>query len=197
MIVEIVIVLLVVAVITVGIVLIVNTSEKIEKKKADQLKLQQEEKDKADYEVSLQQSGFRIAKSLHFNKNHFTIDIEKKLINIASHNLNRTFEYKDLVSFEMVEDGNVIANSTNAAVVGGLLFGVTGAVVGSTMRKQTNICTNMQLRISINDILNPSVAVILITDPGAIKNGVMYTQAFNFAKEICETLAVIKKQAKE
>ncbi len=158
--------------------------------------LVEEQKEISRHELLLAKDGFKPSKALHFDKIHFAVDATSKLINITVENNSRTFAFDDLVSCEMLEDGEVVkSSSTGNSVAGAMLFGVAGAVVGSTMSRSTNICSKMQVYISVNDIINPQLIITLISGAGAIKNGIMYTKAFNFAKEVCSTLAVIQKQS--
>jgi len=187
--------IIVAAAIAIPLVLI-SRSDKNKKKRQEEQKASERQREISNYELLLARSGFKLSKALHFEKHHFAIDTNANMLNITSNQTSRSFAYKDLVSFEMIEDGQLLTSSgTDKAVAGGLLFGVAGAVVGSTMKKTTNICSNMQLRIAVNDVLSPSIVVNLISPPGAVKNGIMYTEAFNFAKEVCSTLAVIQKQS--
>jgi len=168
-------------------------NNKAKRDAAKRLEIQQQEASKC--ELRLAQEGFKVSKALHFDKNHFAIDTTNNKVNISSATESRTFAFKDLVAFEMVEDGQIYtSSSTGNAVAGALLFGAAGAIVGGTTSKSTNACTNMQLRVSVNDMLNPSIVLQLVSSPGFIKNGPSYTKAFNFAKEACSTLAVIQKQ---
>ena len=182
------------AAITIPLVLVNRSEKKMKLKKEEDAKRKQQE-GISRFELLLAKDNFIAAKKMHFHQNHFAVDPTSNLVNITTANESRTFAYKDLVSYEMVEDGKTITSgSTGNAVAGGVLFGATGAIVGATMKKSTNVCTNMQLRVTTNDVISPTIIYNLISSPGAVKNGVMYTQAFNFAKDICDTLAVIQKQ---
>lgn len=192
------IILLVLIFVAIGItvpLVLVNRSEKKKQNREEENKIAEQQREFSRYGLMLKQSGFEASKIMYFYKNYIAVDAINKMINITADKVSRTIAYKDLVAFEMIENGqSITSSSTGNAVAGGLLFGAAGAVVGSTMKKTSNVCSNMQLRIDVNDVLNPSIVMNLISPPGAIKNGIMYTQAFNFAKDVCSTLAVIQKQ---
>ncbi len=174
---------------------LVNMYGKAKEIKKREDEMAEKQKEISRYELLISKEGFKSSKTIHFNKIHFAVDTDNKLINFTSQNENRTFGFSDLVSYELIEDGQTVTSSSTAnAVAGGLLFGATGAIVGSTMKKNMNLCAKMQLRISINDIANPSIVQDLIVPPGVDKNRAYYTEAFNYAKEVCATLAVIQKQ---
>ena len=160
-------------------------AEEAELKKAEQ-------KEEKEIEQTLaNQENFKNEKLVRFERFLFSIDNTNKKLFVRSTS-DYLLNFADIVSYELIEDGQSLTSGGNA-LAGGLLFGVAGAVVGSAMKgSQKNICMNMQLRITINDVMNPTIVYQLISPPGgAIKNGKYYTRAFEFAKEIIATLSVI------
>ena len=64
------------------------------------------------------------------------------------------FAYDNLLSFELLEDGQSVAKGgLGRAVVGGLLFGGVGAIVGGVTggKKSKGICNSMKLRVSLKN----------------------------------------------
>lgn len=64
------------------------------------------------------------------------------------------FAYDNLLSFELLEDGqSVTKGGLGRAVVGGLLFGGVGAIVGGVTggKKSKGICNSMKLRVSLKN----------------------------------------------
>ena len=63
------------------------------------------------------------------------------------------FEYANLLSFELLENGNTVTKGgLGRAVVGGMLFGGVGAVVGGvTGSKTQNVCSSMKLRVTLRN----------------------------------------------
>jgi uncharacterized membrane protein len=141
--------------------------------------------------------GLTLDKVMQFDRIYFGLDSNNKKIILKSFETgkNMIMGFKNIIAYELVEDGQALTKGgTGSAIAGAALFGVAGAIVGSTMKKSTNICTQMQLRITVSDVVNPSIVFDLIKHPGAIKGGAAYNKALNFAKEITATLAVIQKQ---
>ena len=76
------------------------------------------------------------------------------------------FAYDNLLSFELLEDGQSIAKGgLGRAVVGGLLFGGVGAIVGGVTggKKTKGICNSMKLRISLKNAHTDIVYINFIT----------------------------------
>ncbi len=64
------------------------------------------------------------------------------------------FAYDNLLSFELLEDGQSITKGgLGRAVAGGLLFGGVGAIVGSVTggKKSKGVCNSMKLRVSLKN----------------------------------------------
>jgi hypothetical protein len=103
--------------------------------------------------------------------------------------------FSDILDFEIIENGRVISTSASgAAIAGGLLFGVVGAVVGSTMHDEYGMCGLLQIRIVINNISHPNLLLTLIAPPGVPNDCQLYYEATGFAKEVVAALTVIKNQ---
>lgn len=188
--------LIIVAVaITVPILLFKYFDKKKARRIAEEKKAAQEN-EIYNFENILNNHNFKSDKTLHLNKFHFAVDTNNKKIFIKTFELEKILNYKDVISYELIEDGQTLTKgSMGNAVAGGILFGAAGAIVGSTMKKSTNVCNTMQLRITINDVINPNIILDIIKPPGAVKGGKGYSQAFTFAKEITSTLTVIQKQS--
>ncbi len=72
------------------------------------------------------------------------------------------FNFSDLLSFELLEDGeSVVKGGLGRAITGGLLFGGIGALVGgATGKKKTkNICKSMRLKVTLRNTYTDSVHV--------------------------------------
>ena len=89
---------------------------------------------------------------------------------------NNKYEFKKILSCELLEDGNTITTtvgkkkaSIGKALVGGALFGGAGAIVGGNSGKinskstDTNYCTKLELKITINNLSNPCEYIKLIS----------------------------------
>ena len=107
--------------------------------------------------------------------------------------------YDDLVDFELLEDGSSITKGgLGSAVVGGLLFGSTGAVVGSlTGKKKTKqTCTNLEIKITLNNAARPAEYIKLITS-STKRESHTYKTAYKTAQDILSLLQLICHQRSE
>jgi hypothetical protein len=154
--------------------------------------------DSIQIEKNLKSNGFNIDKALHDGKNHFIVDnYNNKVYISANGQQGQIYNYTDIIDYELIEDGQLLTKGTGGkAAIGALTFGVAGAIVGSSMKKQKNMCTNLQLIITVNDIINSNITMQLINNKwskdGIEKSGIFYKSALEFAKNITSTLAAIK-----
>ncbi len=109
------------------------------------------------------------------------------------------YRFNELVEFELIEDDSqVTTGGVGRALVGGALFGNTGAIVGGvTGKKKTNkIIESLIIRITVNDIDNPIILLPIISSKTKTSSK-EYTSAFNQAQKIISTLNVIANDKKE
>ena len=82
--------------------------------------------------------------------NYLAVDETNKSFKIGAD----IFEYANLLSFELLEDGQTITKGgLGRAVAGGLLFGGVGAIVGGVTggKKSKGICNSMKLRVTLRN----------------------------------------------
>lgn len=127
-------------------------------------------------------------------------DNQKKWLVLSSilgrRNKSTVYNYSDIVDFELLEDGESVAQGgLGRALVGGVLFGGTGAVVGGVTgkRKQKGICTNLKIKITINNINNPVVYINFI-ESKVKKSSFIYKEMYKQAQECLSTLQLICDQ---
>ncbi|NMF06243.1 DUF4428 domain-containing protein [Clostridium beijerinckii] len=111
----------------------------------------------------------------------------------------KIYNYKDIVDFELLEDGESIAKGgLGRAVAGGILFGGVGAIVGGVTggKKSKPICTSLKIKITINDINNPAVYVDFI-NTSTKKSSFVYKTSFDLAQKCLSTLQVIVNGSQE
>lgn len=135
-----------------------------------------------------------IGNYLWINENKKTFGIPKinfigKVTGITS------FKYEDIIDFELIQDGSSIVNKggLGRAAIGGLLFGGSGAVVGSLTgsRKQTQTCTELRIKITINNTANPIIFIDFIKGVSYKKDSILYRQLAENAETVMSMLQVI------
>ena len=127
-------------------------------------------------------------------------DVNKKWIVlskvIGSKKNSVVYNYNNIVSFELIQDGDSIEQGgLGRSLVGGALFGSTGAMVGGiTGKKRTKgICTELKIKITMNDINDPVVYIHFLVGETK-KDGFLYKQAIKEAHECLSTLQIICDQ---
>ncbi|UED78330.1 SHOCT domain-containing protein [Lysinibacillus sp. CD3-6] len=115
---------------------------------------------------------------------------------LGKRNKSTVYDYSDILNFELLEDGEtIISGGLGSALVGGALFGDTGAIVGAVTGKKKikGICSSLKLKITLNNIYNPVVYVHFI-ETDMKKSGVLYQNAYNAAHECLSILELICSQ---
>ena len=105
----------------------------------------------------------------------------------------KVYNYEDIMTFELLEDGSsVTKGGLGRAVAGGLLFGGVGAIVGGITggKKSKGICNSLKLKITVNDISNPAVYVNLINTATKTKS-LTYKILYKSAQDALSTLQII------
>lgn len=103
------------------------------------------------------------------------------------------YDYADIVDFELLEDGSSVSKGgLGRAVAGGLLFGGVGAIVGGVTggKKAKQTCTNLKIKITVNDLRNPVIYITFITTE-VKKDSMLYTNSYRIAQEIMSMLQVM------
>jgi hypothetical protein len=170
---------------------------KVEKKERVQ-KVKEPKVKPLTVEQQLTEQNFNISKHLKLGiYNHFYVDDENKkfAVTIGRKGKIRIYNYTDLGAFELNEDGNSIAKGKGiATAIGGLTFGLVGALVGGAgKRKSENTCTSLLVRMMVNDLDNSEVVIPFIVRE-VKKSNAMYINAISEAKSLIATLHYIEKQ---
>lgn len=103
------------------------------------------------------------------------------------------FEFSNLLSFDLLEDGETITRGgLGRAMAGGLLFGGVGAIVGGVTggKKTRDICTSMVLKITLRNAHCSTVSIPFIRS-GVKKKSLTYKQARSLARECMSYLEII------
>ncbi|MCD8379144.1 MAG: SHOCT domain-containing protein [Lachnospiraceae bacterium] len=131
--------------------------------------------------------------------NIFMVDEDNKLWTCQDpFGLNKAsaHRFEEILSFELLEDGEqIIKGGVGSAVAGGLAFGALGAVVGATTgkKKLKSTCSKMRIKITLNDIQHP-VEYVNILQMKVSKNSAAYKKATKQANEILSLLEVMVQQ---
>lgn len=166
----------------------------------DDLKEKVKQYDDKEKENMNKLSDFNVTKKV---ERFISIDENKKqwYTSSGATNINqiKIYNFSDVQSFELLEDGETISKGgLGRAVVGGALFGGVGAVVGGvTGAKKTNsICSKLQIKITVKDISCPVVYINLINSP-IRKDTTVYKTVYNNAQEIMSILQLMADENKD
>lgn len=146
------------------------------------------------FEESVENQGFRVTKKYSYSNGVLLIDENNKKWAVNNTLFkSKIYDFKDLLDVEIFEDGVNIGktSSLDKAVVGGLLFGVAGAVIGGSMGKRKNECTSLGIRIIVNDLNNPFIQLNFINTKTKI-GSFAYKTALQSANQIASALTVIQ-----
>ena len=125
---------------------------------------------------------------------YLKIDENNKCFEIA----RNLFKYNNLLSFELLEDGETITKGgLGRAVAGGVLFGGVGAVVGGVTggKKTKGICTSMKIKVSMKEAHCDVIYIPFITSETK-KNSFTYKVAQENAQECISALEIIADENK-
>jgi hypothetical protein len=107
-----------------------------------------------EFEKWLSENGFVISKKV-FQIPSIYVDIEHKKFALSDN--KKIYKFSDLIDYGNEQKTSIISSkekgSTGKAIVGGLAFGVTGAVIGANMKKapvQRSV-TMAETHITLND----------------------------------------------
>lgn len=137
--------------------------------------------------------------------NYLWINENKKTVGVPKQNLFgkvtgiTAFRFEDIVDFELIQDGSSIINKggLGRAAIGGLLFGGSGAVVGSVTgaRKQTQTCTELRIKITVNRMDDPIVYINFIKGVSYKKDSMLYRQLADNAENVMSILKIVADSA--
>lgn len=104
------------------------------------------------------------------------------------------YDYSDVIEMELIEDGRTVnKGGIGRALVGGALFGGAGAVVGAVTRKSKDVCKNLQVKVTVRDMNNPSVFITFI-NKNTKKDSAAYKNAYQEAQECLSAFQIICDQ---
>lgn len=106
------------------------------------------------------------------------------------------FEYANLLSFELLEDGHTVTKGgLGRAVAGGLLFGGVGAIVGGVTggKKSKGVCNSMKLRVTLKNAHTDNTYISFIMSETKTSSFI-YKTAQTSAQSCISALEIIADQ---
>lgn len=95
------------------------------------------------------------------------------------------FSYQHLVDFELLQNGGSISKGgIGKALIGGILFGTTGAVVGaaSTTRSSVDTCDSLCIKVTLRNTYKPVAYIYFITQKTSVESEIYKTSYLNAHK---------------
>ncbi|WP_329380312.1 SHOCT domain-containing protein [Anaerofustis butyriciformans] len=136
-------------------------------------------------------------------ENYIWFDDTNKWFAIPSgtikYNINNShiFSYDEIINYEVIEDGTTVSTGgLGKAIVGGALFGIAGAIAGGTSKKNKQVCTKLDIKITTKDLENP-VAIINVISTELKKSGILYDAAYKSTQQILSKLQLILNEFEE
>ena len=161
---------------------------------------QRKEKIKSNGEY-LERNGFHIDKVVTSNDNKIAVYVDTKkeqwCFYNSTNNLIKILPYSHLVDFEIVENGQtIIQGRAGSTLIGEALFGGIGAVVGASRSRAINTnCTNLSIKLNVNDIHTPLISFALLNKT-VEKTSADYKNAYQKALEFEAILKIILTNGK-
>ena len=121
----------------------------------------------------------------------------KWAITKSSCRYKKAYNYKDILSYELLEDGETITSGgLGGAVVGGLAFGAVGAIVGgiTSGKKSESLCKSLAIKITTSNLQKP-VEYINFIKKETKKESNTYKSHYKKAQECISILEIISKEA--
>lgn len=148
-----------------------------------------------------EQNKFRIENFVPTNRIGDLIQFsdDTKEFVIGSDDTADIFEYKNIVDYELLQNGATISKgSMGSAFVGGLLFGTMGAVVGAAGSKRVDIdvCTNLSIKITLKDTYR-KVCYITFVNGSLATNSNAYNVAYTLAQNCMSYFKVACEMVQE
>ncbi len=147
--------------------------------------------EKSKIEINQFNAERKIGNYIYFDNTNKKFAFPVKIMNGLINDLT-VYSYYEILDYELLEDGNTVCNGgIGKALIGGAILGRTGAIIASnSSRKQKEICTNLQIKITLNNIAIPVVYINIITTK-VKKDSSLYKKQYSTAQEILSILNII------
>ncbi len=116
----------------------------------------------------------------HFQNSYLYVNEKDKKVSTNG----KEFDFKDLVSAELLEDEKAYTNSYARKGIGNSLYGTSS---------QTKYCTKLQIKLVLNSIAEPQTYITFL-NKRTWKSGKKYKQAYDMAQKFLSTFQVITKK---
>lgn len=151
-------------------------------------------KGNSNFEDIILANGYNIDKSIKIDsrKNVYVDDTNKVFLVNLGRELH-CYNFDKLVDFEVTQNDEVmIKGKSMATLTGGLLFGLGGAIVGSSgKRKQVSSVSNVNFNIYLNDLNNSQITIPLLIGKTKV-NSYIYNNLSKITNELISTFKYIE-----
>lgn len=136
------------------------------------------------------QHTFEVTGIAKFNDN------EKKIM-LGSGNrpeANYLFNYDQIIGYEILDNGGAIASGgVGGAIVGGVLLGAVGAIAGSQVKKVKDVCTSLDIKVTISEWEKPAFFINLV-DCEIDRKSITYKEKIKKAQEFASKIDIILEE---
>lgn len=124
---------------------------------------------------------------------YIELDENNHLLKFPCFSPNLVFAYNDIISYELLENGETITKgSLGGAIVGGALFGGVGAIIGSGMGSKTKQEINeYKIKIITKNPCYPEVYINFLTTGKVKSDSILYKSYSGNAEHILSLLTII------
>lgn len=134
-----------------------------------------------------------ISNGIMLKKSYFRIDENNKMwYYVEENDINPPlFTYDSLIKYEIIEDGDSITKGgLGGAVVGGTLFGGTGAIVGSNIASKTNysVIKVLKIKIMLNNKYHSTIEINILPQGESCKAN---SFSYNMYKKTISDITVL------
>lgn len=144
------------------------------------------------------EGGFEPTTKVFDPQNKYCIAVDKAknrfLVKSTLDEKYQIYNYSDLVDYELSQDGvSTISSRANDALIGGVLFGATGAVIGASKSKDIQeYCSSLYIALTVSNTADFRIQIPFISKK-VPKSSSEYSYAVERAKEMISLLQLIKR----
>lgn len=125
--------------------------------------------------------------------NIFIDNTNKKFIYQKDNTYSKLYNFSDLISYEVYENGkSQVEGTAGTALIGGAFFGLGGLIVGSNVSRDIyEKCNQLKLIIRLNDIQNPQIVITYLEGANCDKSSATYKKIIENLQSVCSMLEYI------